>query len=172
MEVPVAQWSEYILPDWRNAGSNPAWTQKRGCGWKGHLVMSCGRWTERRQDMKEGGYPGAPPPGDFQDNDQQRLYILPRCRLIKKYPGSTVSQQDLVFLQWALDNPPLHHNLQSFTPHRAFKSWRSGWDLNQQPLTHEAELIPLSHRFLFSDCAGTYISPVNLHQNRAFTLYK
>lgn len=167
MEVSVAQWSKYILPNRRDAGSNLAWTQKHGCGQNGHLVVrsDLSMTGEPREGRTRSGgvYPG-PPTGTFGTMTSSGYTFCQCVDFLKKIVWSL--DKSTVFLRWVLDNPLQPSQLWhlSFTPHQAFSSWRPGWDLNQWPQTHEAELIPLSHRSPSSDCAGSYISPVSWHE--------
>lgn len=155
VEVPVAQWSEYVLHDWRDAGSNPAWTWKHG--WSGHPV----EWSWEKAGHEGGGiYPGVPP-GDFQGDDQEWLYIL---STYKKIPGFGLSRQFSCSGFWITHHIHVIHTEPSI-PEALAGIWTSNlWPMSQSSYHWATEL--------FTECAGTYISPINLHQNRTFTLYK
>lgn len=108
MEVPVAQWTECILPEcilrerdglWVRA---PAWSLKHGCVMvaRSWAVTSCKAdqsmtWDERRLDMK-GEWRSRCSPWDFWDNIQQRLYsrnqsfFVRLIKFIQKQTKSTI----------------------------------------------------------------------------------
>lgn len=97
VEVSVAQWSKYILPNRRDTGSNLAWTQKHGCGQNSHLVVrsDLSMTGEPREGRTRSGgvYPGAPPTGTFGTMTSSGYTFCQDVDLLKKYPGSILSRQ-------------------------------------------------------------------------------
>ncbi len=59
---------------------------------------------------------------------------------------------------WNSGGDPMIPHTFSLTPDRSRIPWRSGWDRTSNLWSHEAVLLPLSHRSLVWTCAGTNIS--------------